>query len=51
MEPKIETKEDDLALECICGGVTWHILKSGMIECSRCGNRREAPNTESPEES
>lgn len=39
------TKREDFALECECGSVTWHFLRSGQIECANqdCQLRRDPP--------
>ena len=40
----MENKDDNIALVCEeCGCVSFHVLKSGNIECCSCGNVRGVP--------
>jgi len=39
---------EDIAATCgDCGSVKWCLLKSGRIECARCGKQRDIPLTNS----
>ncbi len=31
---------DHMALVCECGGVMFNLLRSGNIECARCGEKQ-----------
>lgn len=36
-------KDDDYAYACECGSVKFNLLKSGKVECVKCGARTENP--------
>jgi len=40
----MENNDNNIALVCTeCGCVSFHVLKSGHIECFSCGNVRDLP--------